>query len=70
MPQDGWRRFYVLAWGYAKPYALVKPAVNYDGKVIRYGEIYGCLRGEVDKGTKEPAWEAAKKAWDGAVGGG
>jgi hypothetical protein len=70
MPQDGWRRFYVLDWGYAKPYALVKPAVNYDGKVIQYGEIYGCLRGEVNKGTKESSWKVAKKAWDGAVGGG
>jgi len=67
MSQDGWRRFYVLDWGYGKPYAVVKLAVNYDGKVIQYGEIYGCLRGEVDKGTKEPSPAVAKKAWDDAV---
>jgi len=67
MSQDGWRRFYVLDWGFAQPYAIVKLAVNYDGKVIQYGELYGCLRGEVNKGTKESSKDVAKKAWDHAV---
>ena len=67
MSQDGWRRFYALDWGYSKPYALVKLAVNYDGKVIQYGEIYGCRRGEVNAGTKKASFEVAKKAWAGAV---
>jgi hypothetical protein len=67
LPQDGWRRFYCLDWGYTKPYAIAKLAVNYDGKVIQYGELYGCLRGEVNKGTKEGSREVAKRAWAGAV---
>jgi len=67
LAQDGWRRFYALDWGYSKPYAIVKLAVNYDGKVIQYGEIYGCLRGEVNKGTKESSPKVAEKAWADAV---
>jgi len=67
MSQDGWRRFYCLDWNYSRPYAITKLAVNYDGKVIQYGEIYGCLRGEVNKGTKETSKEVAKKAWSDAV---
>lgn len=65
--QDGWRRFYCLDWGYSKPYAIVKLAVNYDGKVVQYGELYGSLRGEVNKGTKESSGEVARKAWADAV---
>jgi len=67
MSQDGWRRFYVLDWGFSKPYAIVKLAVNYDGKVIQYGEIYGCQRGQVNTGTKEATTDVAQKAWDDAV---
>jgi hypothetical protein len=67
LSQEGWRRFYAMDWGYSRPYAVVKLAVNGDGKVIQYGEIYGCLRGEVNKGVKEGSGEAAKKAWADAV---
>jgi len=67
LPQDGWRRHYAIDWGFSKPYALVKQAVNYDGKVIQYGEIYGCLRGEINKGTKESSIDVAKKVWADAV---
>ena len=67
MAQDSWRRFYCLDWGFGKPYAIVKMAVNYDGKVIQYGEIYGCQRGRVNEGTRESSTEVAKKAWEHAV---
>jgi hypothetical protein len=67
LPQDNWFRFYALDWGSVKPYAVVKLAVNHDGKVIQYGEIYGCLPGEVNVGTKEGSIEVAKKAWGDAV---
>jgi hypothetical protein len=67
MPQQGWFRFYSLDWGYSRPYAVVKLAVNGDGKVIQYGEFYGCLKGEVNKGTKEASFEVAKKVWAQAV---
>ena len=70
LPQHGWRRFYCLDWGYSKPYAIAKLAVNGDGKAVQYGEIYGCQKGEVNKGTKEGSAEVAKKAWaDAAVEG-
>jgi len=67
LAQDGWRRFYVLDWGFAAPYALVKMAVNYDGKVIQYGEKYGCQRGQVNVGTRESSIDVAAKAWADAV---
>ena len=67
LPQNSWLRFYCLDWGYSRPYALAKLAVNYDGKVIQYGEIYGCLRGEINKGTREGSPEVAKKSWEDAV---
>jgi hypothetical protein len=63
LPQAGWFRFYCFDWGYQKPYAIAKLAVNYDGKVIQYGEIYGCAKGEVNKGTKESSIDVAAKAW-------
>ena len=62
LPQDGWRRFYAFDWGFTKPYALVKLAVNYDGKVVQYGEIYGCRKDEFNTGLKEGSPEVAAKA--------
>jgi hypothetical protein len=48
-----WRRFYALDWGYKTPYAIVKLAVDKDGRVIVYGELYG--QGTVDGVEKENA---------------
>jgi len=62
LTQGAWYKFYAFDWGYVKPYALVKLAVNGDGKVIQYGEIYGCLPGEVNKGLRASSLEIAKKA--------
>jgi hypothetical protein len=59
----GWYKFYALDWGYSRPYAIVKLAVNRDGKVIVYGEIYGCCAGEINKGTRKPSAEAAAEAF-------
>ena len=67
LAQDGWRRFYALDWGSSKPYAIVKLAFNYDGKVIQYGEIYGIQPRTVNIGTKESSPAVAKKAWNDAV---
>jgi hypothetical protein len=64
LPQDGWRRFYCLDWGSFKPYAIAKLAVNRDGKVIQYGEIYGCRKDEYNRGTKEGSSEVAAKVWE------
>jgi hypothetical protein len=67
LPQGQWFKFYAFDWGYNKPYALVKLAVNRDGKVIQYGEKYGCDPEKVDTGTREPAKEVAAEAWADAV---
>jgi hypothetical protein len=60
-----WYRYYGLDWGYKSPYALVKLAVNPDGMVIVYGELYG--QGAEDgkekrnKGTSESTDVVASK---------
>jgi hypothetical protein len=61
---DGWYRFYALDWGYKSPYAVVKLAVNKDGMMVVYGELYG--QGVVDgvekenTGSQTPSTEVAK----------
>ncbi|MDR1507824.1 MAG: terminase family protein [Treponema sp.] len=62
LEQTSWHKFYSFDWGYQKPYALLKLAVNGDGKVVQYGEIYGCLPGEINKGTREGSELIAAKA--------
>jgi hypothetical protein len=39
--QGDWRRYYSMDWGGRKPWAVVKLAVDKDGRVIVYGELYG-----------------------------
>jgi hypothetical protein len=67
LPQGQWYKYYAFDWGYAKPYALIKLAVNGDGKLIQYGEIYGCQEGELNKGIRQPSREIARIAWEHAV---
>ena len=45
-----WKRFYAPRWGYKTPYAILKIAVDKDGRVIVYGEHYG--QG-LDEGTEK-----------------
>jgi hypothetical protein len=67
LPQGQWFKFYAFDWGYNAPYAMVKLAVNRDGKVIQYGEKYGCVPGKINIGTREPASEVAAAAWEDAI---
>jgi hypothetical protein len=67
LPPGEWKRFYALDWGFAKPFSLGKWAVNYDGRMVRYGEWYGCSRDEMDTGVRMGSEEAAGKAWAMAV---
>jgi hypothetical protein len=67
LPGGEWHRFYSLDWGYAAPYAIVKLAVDRYGRMVQYGEIYGCAPGEANKGIKKGASEAAAEAWADAV---
>ena len=62
-----WKKFYALDWGYAAPFSLGKWAVNGEGRLIRYGEWYGCSREELNVGIRMGAEAAAAKAWEMAV---
>jgi len=62
-----WKKVYALDWGYAKPFSLGKWAVNGEGRIVRYGEWYGCDRDEMNTGIKMDCAEAAAKAWEMAV---
>lgn len=58
---DEWPRFTSLDWGYAKPYHVGWYAVDYDGRIYMYRELYGLAQGKTNEGSKEnPAVVAAK----------
>ena len=67
LPSGVWKRFYSLDWGFAKPFSLGKWAVNAEGRMIRYGEWYGCEKHEANTGIKMGAKKAAEIAWGHAV---
>ena len=67
LPSGSWKRFYSLDWGYAKPFSLGKWAVNSEGRMVRYGEWYGCAKHESNTGIRMGAEVAASKAWGDAV---
>ena len=66
--EGDWYRFYGMDWGDRKPWAIVKCAVDKDGRVVVYGERYG--QGTVDGiekdniGDHKTAAEVAKMAAD------
>lgn len=57
---DEWIRFRALDWGYAKPYCVGWYAVDFDGRLYKYRELYG-WGGRDDVGTKEDPEDVAKK---------
>jgi hypothetical protein len=62
-----WKKFYALDWGFAKPFSLGKWAVNSEGRMVRYGEWYGCAKDEMDTGLRLGAEEVAEKCWAMAI---
>jgi hypothetical protein len=60
----GWRKFYAMDWGFKTPYAVLKIAVNGDGMVAVYGEMYGQGsedgREKPNLGSQTPSPEVAK----------
>ena len=62
-----WKKFYALDWGYQAPFSLGKWAVNAEGRMVRYGEWYGCSADEMNVGIKLGAEDAAAKAWEMAL---
>ena len=61
---ESWQRFRSMDWGYSKPYAIYYYAVDHDGVIYVYREVYGCKPGTVDTGTQETAKEVAQKIKD------
>lgn len=59
IPQ-GWTRFRTMDWGSARPYAVLWGAVDYDGNLWIYRELYG-YGGKPNVGTKESAAQVAEK---------
>lgn len=59
IPED-WKRFRSLDWGHAKPYSIGWYAVDYDGRMYKYRELYG-WGGRDDLGSKEDPEDIAKK---------
>lgn len=57
---DEWPRFTSMDWGHSKPYSIGYYAVDYDGRLYKYREIYG-WSGTPDKGTKEDPEDVAQK---------
>ena len=45
-PPAGWKMYRSFDWGYSKPFSCAWWAVDYDGRIYRVLELYGC--------TKEP----------------
>jgi hypothetical protein len=58
IPPD-WRRWRAMDWGYARPYSIGWYAMDPDGVIYRYRELYG-WGGKPNVGTKETAHQVAK----------
>jgi hypothetical protein len=58
-----WFKFAALDWGYAKPFSIGWWAVNSDGRMIRYRELYGCDPKEQNVGVRRGALDVAQEAW-------
>lgn len=60
---DGWMRFRCMDWGSYHPYACYWIAVDYDGVMYVYRELYG-YGGKANVGTKEPSTIVAQRIAD------
>lgn len=58
-----WIRFRAMDWGYSKPYSVGWYAVDWDGRLFKYRQLYG-WGGEADRGSKEDPSDVAKKIWE------
>ena len=51
-PPQQWRIYRSFDFGYAKPFSCAWWAVDYDGRLYRILELYGCVPNEPDTGVK------------------
>lgn len=59
IPRD-WPRWRAMDWGTAKPYSVGWYAMDFNGVIYRYRELYG-WGGEADVGTRETAATVAER---------
>ena len=64
LEQGAWFRFCAMDWGWAKPYSIGFYAVNSQGRVIRYRELYGCKEDDYNVGVKKESSKLAAEAWE------
>lgn len=64
LEQGIWFRFCAMDWGWAKPYSIGFYAVNSQGRLIRYRELYGCKQDEYNVGVKKESKVLAQEAWE------
>lgn len=57
---DGWRRYRSFDFGYSRPFAVQWWAVDYDGRVYLYRQLYGCTD-TPNTGVKWEPFEIARK---------
>ena len=67
LPPGDWFKFCSMDWGWSHPYSIAFWAVNSQGRLIRYRELYGCQEGEYNKGVKKSARTLAEEAWTFAI---
>lgn len=60
---DGWLRFRSMDWGSYHPYSCHWYAIDYDGVMYVYRELYG-YGGKANVGTKEPSTIVAQRIAD------
>lgn len=60
---DGWLRFRSMDWGSYHPYSCHWYAIDYDGVMYVYRELYG-YGGKANVGTKEPSTLVAQRIAD------
>lgn len=68
LPPGQWFKFASMDWGFAKPFSVGWWAVNSDGRMIRYRELYGCNPNEQNVGLRKAASDVAAEAWALSVG--
>jgi len=58
---SSWLRIRAMDWGFAKPYCVLWGAVDHDGIIYIYRELYGLRPGQIDAGTQETARDVARR---------
>lgn len=61
MPPSDWKRWRALDWGFSSPFSVGWYAMDFDGVIYRYRELYGCKPNQPNKGIRLPADELARR---------